>query len=264
MFNRLHPVLSSGFALTLLLCFFLRTCGRAQIVNIEDQRRKLDSLGWTGQVELGGKVARNRNRVITLSSGLRFDWRGPQANILLLADYRLVQVDDNNGLNAGFLHLRYGYALAEDDRWRWESFTQVQYNEQLRLTLRWLLGSGLRRRLFQEAEARAYVGILYMYEYDELAETDLLYRDHRLSSYLTFSLQPLKGLTLASTNYYQPRLPDFSDARFSSVGTATFALTRLLALNARFSLTHDPRASRDLPDIPATTFALTTGLRLNF
>lgn len=247
---------------TLLLTVFLCTCVRAQIVNIEDKRKPLDSLGWFGQLDLTGSLTKNNNTVLTAGGGLRLDRLGKKGNVLFLSDYRLVQVSGDNALNAGFVHLRYGYELA--DGWRWESFMQVQYNEQLRLTARFLVGTGMRRRLYKQGSSRAYLGILYMYEYDELADSDIFYRDHRLSSYFTINLRLSDQLRLANTTYYQPRLPDFNLTRVSSVTNLELALSSHLRVTTNFSLTHDARVNRDLPDVPATTFKWVNGVRWVF
>lgn len=249
---------------TLLLVLLLCTCVRAQIVNIEDKRRALDSLGWFGQLDLTGNLTKNSNRVITAGGNLRLDRLGQRGNVLFLADYKLVAVDGSNALNAGFLHARYGYEPAGRDGWRWETFTQLQYNEQLRLNLRFLAGSGLRRRLYRTGESRAYLGVLYMFEYDELDGSTITYRDHRLSNYLTFNWRASALLQLASTTYYQPRLPDFRDTRMSTVASVTLTATRRLRFTSRFTLTHDARITRDLPDVPATNYSWLNGLRWTF
>ncbi|MFK8162244.1 MAG: DUF481 domain-containing protein [Lewinella sp.] len=248
--------------LPLLLLLVVCTCGRAQIVNIEDKRKALDSLGWFGQVDLNGSLTKNNNTVVTTGGSLRLDRLGKKGNVLFLSNYRLVQVSGNNALNSGFAHLRYGYE--PKDRWRWETFTQVQYNEQLRLTLRFLAGVGIRRRLYKGKGSRAYLGILYMYEYDELADSDIFYRDHRLSNYLTLRIKLSNNLSLANTTYYQPRLPEFNLARVSTITNLAFAITNRIRFTTNFSLTHDARVARDLPDIPATTYKWVNGVRWVF
>jgi len=250
--------------LTLLLSICFSTCGRAQIVNIEDKRKALDSLGWFGQLDLSGNINKNNNQVITLGGALRLDRLGKRGNVLVLADYRLVTIDNNNALNAGFLHARYGYEPKGGDGWRWEAFSQIQYNEQLRLTMRFLTGTGIRRRLYRNKGSRAYLGILYMYEYDELKASSIIYRDHRLSNYLTLSIRPLPNVSVASTTYYQPRLPDFNDTRVSSVFSLNLDVTESIRFNTKFSLTYDARVTRDLPDVPETNYTWVNGIRLNF
>ena len=249
--------------LSLLLFPMACTCVLAQIVNIEDQRVSLDTLGWHGRIDLGANLTKNTNSVTTLSGSVRLDRLGQKANVLLLADYKLIQVSGANAVNAGFLHARYGYELK--DPWRWESFTQLQYNEQLRLTARWLIGTGIRRRLYRtKGNNRAYFGLLYMYEYDEISESDIFYRDHRLSGYLTFRYPFGETLTLANTTYYQPRLPDFTVPRISSVTNISVSVTTRLQLTSNFSLTFDERINRDVAEVPATTYQWTNGLRYVF
>jgi len=111
--------------LSLLFILIFCTCGRAQIVNIEDKRKALDSLGWYGQVDVNGSLTRNNNTVVTAGGALRLDRLGQKSNVLFLADYRLVQVSGKNATNAGFGHARYGWE--PKDGWRWEAFTQLQY-----------------------------------------------------------------------------------------------------------------------------------------
>ena len=248
-----------------LLCgFFLCTGVRAQIVNIEDKRQTLDTFGWAGQLDLAGGLTQNTQRVVTGNAGLRLDHRGKQHNFLLLADYRLVQVSGDNALNAGFGHVRYGWEPPGRDGWRWESFSQVQYDERLRLDVRFLLGTGIRRRLYRRGDWRGYLGVLYMYEYDELSRQNIFYRDHRLSNYLTLAFSPRAGVRVASTTYYQPRLPDFNLARLSTVTTLSLQLAGKFSFTTRLALTQDKRVSQDLPEVPATTYAWTNGLRYAF
>ncbi len=238
------------------------TCVRAQLVNIEDQRRGFDTLGWYGQVDLGGNLTKNSTKVLSLNGNVRVDRKGKKQSLLALADYNLVRISGDNALNAGFLHFRYAYYLS--DRWRWETFTQVQYNEQLRLGLRTLVGTGPRLKLLAVGQNRVYVGVLYMYEYDEVAEGSILYRDHRLSSYLSFSLYPLPNLTLSNTTYYQPVIPDFRQPRLSSITSLSLQLTDRLAFNTKYSITQDALISQGLPDVPATSYEWTNGLRYSF
>ncbi|MEL7160862.1 MAG: DUF481 domain-containing protein [Bacteroidota bacterium] len=214
------------------------------------------------QIDLGGNINKNTRLVTTLKGALRLDRLGERGNVLALLDYRLVSVGKDNALNAGFAHLRYGYEPR--DKWRIETFTQIQNNEQLRLNFRFLAGFGLRRRLYESEGNRAYLGVLYMYEYDELARSEIAYRDHRLSNYLTFKFPIGNNVTLASTTYYQPRLPNFTFARVSTVATLNLSITSNLRFNSSYSLTHDARVTRDLPDVPATIYSWINGLRWSF
>ncbi|WP_116127534.1 DUF481 domain-containing protein [Lewinella sp. IMCC34183] len=234
----------------------------AQIVNIEDQRRGFDTIGWYGRIDLGGNLTKNRNSVLSLNGTVRVDRKGRKVALLGLADYKLVQVSGDNALNAGFGHLRYAYYLS--DKIRWETFGQVQYNEQIRLQLRTLAGTGPRLKLLSVDRNRVYVGTLYMYEYDEVASGEIIYRSHRLSSYLSFNLYPFEQLSISNTTYYQPILPDFRQPRISTTTTLALRLTTRLSVTSNFSLTHDPLLNQGLPDVPNTTYEWINGLSYNF
>jgi len=256
--------MSIKFAIQLVLLFAVLpcTCVRAQIVNIEDKRKGFDTVGWYGQIDVGANLAKNKDQVINLSGAVRIDRKGRRQALLAIADYRLVQVSGTNGLNAGFGHLRYAYYLS--DKWRWEAFTQVQYNEQLRLGLRTLVGTGPRLKLISFDDNRVYIGLLYMYEYDEVAERSFIYRDHRLSAYLSFSLYPTDNLSLSNTTYYQPVIKDFRMPRLSSITSASVKITDRLAATSRFRITYDELLNQGLEDVPSTTYEWTNGLRYSF
>ncbi|WP_116108167.1 DUF481 domain-containing protein [Lewinella sp. IMCC34191] len=250
------------FRLVFLGLVLAGTHASAQIVNIEDQRKGFDSIGWYGQIDLGGSLTRNVNQVVTGNGAIRIDRKGNTNSLLGIADYKLVQVSGDNAVNAGFGHLRHAYYLG--DKWRWETFGQLQYNEQIRLQLRGLLGTGPRLKLLSIDDNRIYIGTLYMYEYDEVAEGDIIYRSHRLSSYLSFNVYPWEQLSISNTTYYQPILPDFRLPRLSTVTSLSLQLTNRLSVQTRFSLTHDPLLNQGLPDVPNTTYDWVNGLRYQF
>ncbi len=252
---RLHP-----WIICSLLSLLSQWCG-AQIVNIEDRRQRHDTLGWFGQLDLGLSWTQNIGSVLTVSAGARLDRVAPRNNWILIGSYQVVRAADQNFINDGFGHLRHGRPI--NDWLTWETFGQLQYNERLRLNLRALAGTGPRLRLLEREATQAYFGMTYMYEYDELASSEIFYRDHRLSNYLSLNAQPAAGLKIAHTTYYQPRLPDFDFARVSSVTTLTFGISRRLSFTSRFSVTHDGLISRDIEDVPGTTYAWVNGLRVN-
>ena len=249
--------------LLLLLLALHLPCPRvpAQIVNIEDKRRTFDERGTYGNVDLGGSLNKNNNTVVTLNGALRVDRVRERTEVLLLADYRLVQVSGDNALNSGFGHLRFGYDLSE--AWRWETFTQVQYSEQLRLRLRFLLGSGPRLRLYEREGRRAYLGVLAMYEYDEVAEGKFIYQDFRASSYLTLAVTLYENVNLSNTTYYQPVLYNWQ-SRISSVTGIEISLGERLSLTSNYSITHDARLVQGIEGVPPTTYSWTNGLRFRW
>lgn len=254
MFLRLHLILT-----LLLLPVFLFS----QIVNIEDRRVIRDSSGWYGQLDLGGNFTKNSSEVLSINGGLRLDRVTQSLNqILFLANYRVVRAGGSNFLNAGFSHLRYDIRLGK--KTELEFFTQIQYDEKIRLSLRWLLGTGPRLQLAGGDKGSIYLGILYMYEYDELRNASIHFHDHRISSYLSLNWKLTDKATLANITYFQPRLLQFNQNRLNSSTRIFVGITDKLGLTSRFNMTFDARINDIFPEVPALTFNWQNGLRLRF
>jgi len=234
----------------------------AQIVNIEDKRRQLDTTAFLGQVDLGGQLTQNTSKVLTLSLALRLDRQTQRHMYLLLANYNLVSVNTDRFINDGFGHLRYGRRLTT--HWTWESFGQLQYNRRLRIGLRGLLGSGPRLQLTRDEQLELAVGLLYMFEYNELNEGAVVRRDHRLSSYLSVHYHPKDYLSFNSTSYYQPLLGSWDSGRFSTVNTLSLSVSDYLKLTSSFSLVYDGLLARLAEGVPPTTYQWQNGLRFQF
>lgn len=249
--------------LSLALAGGIATSLVGQIVNIEDRRVIQDSVGWAGQIDLGGNLTRNRNRVLNLNAELRLDrLTRRREKLLLLGSYRVVRAGQNSFLNAGFGHLRYGRELSE--RVSWEAFTQIQYDQQIQLKLRLLAGTGPRLRVADGDKAKLFIGLLYMREYNELRDRPLILRDHRLSNYLSLDWRINPQIRLNNTTYFQPRLPDFNQVRLSSGTSLQFNFTTNLSLRSTFNATLDERVNDIFPEVPALTFTWANGLRWRF
>ena len=250
--------------LYVLLLSLLPTALLAQIVNIEDKRAApLDSVGWKGQFDAGINLVENGRQVLTMNGRLTLQYQRYRHTWLSFSDYALVRAAGQDLVDQGFQHLRYNYELSE--RWTYEAFAQIQYNERLLIGLRQLLGTGLRLQVLQtEADRGLHVGLAYMYEYDEVAERTIFHRDHRLSSYVSFRVKPTPTLQLAGTSYYQPLLSDFGTYRVSTRNQATLTITERLSFTTTFELTYDARLREDAPTVPAVVYKWVNGLRYQF
>ena len=159
--------------------------------------------------------------------------------------------------------MRYNYEI--NKRLEYEIFTQAQFNNQVRLKLRVLAGTGLRFQLYQAEKQKVYFGLSYMYEYDEIeivSEVVSFFHDHRMSTYLSASIQPfLDNVTISNTTYYQPVLTNFSDVRLSSQTSLTFLLSKRLRFSTIFSITNDTRVPEN---VPATYYSVRNGIRWDF
>ena len=100
-----------------------------------------------------------------------------------------------------------------------------------------------------------------MYEYEELLDPIVFHKDHRISSYFSFSLYPASAVSLVSTLYVQPLLRDARDYRISNESTLVLAITKKLNLNATFKYAFD---SRPPEGVPTNTYSFSNGIELEF
>ena len=248
----------------LLFLFFFIGKNTAQIVNIEDRRSTLtDTSGWFGYLGLGVNLIKNNRSVTNVSGNLRAEYLQGKYRVLLLTDYNLIRADKESFIDNGFQHFRLNYKI--NKRLTHELFSQIQFNNQVRIKLRGLLGTGLRIRILKEGKQKVYWGLSYMYEYNEIEIVDevvTIFRDHRMSTYLSMTLYPFtEDFSISNTTYYQPVITNFSDVRLSSQTALRFAISKRLVFSAIFSITNDTRVPEN---IPATYYSLKNGIRWEF
>lgn len=249
---------------TITCMLLLNCCVVAQIVNIEDKRGEItDTAAWLGHLDVKFDLVENGNSIISINGNLRLEHLRKRHFYLCLSNYNLGKIEDSDFINQGFQHFRYNYELKK--KVTLEAFTQVQYNEKIKLRFRWLLGTGPRFELFRNEKNKAYFGTLFMYEYDEeyFKETREVnfHRDHRLSTYVSFQIKPTKTISIAGTTYFQPVLTEFSDLRISSQTSFNFDISSNWGFSSAFSITYDS----DVPEgVVNTIYQWTNGLRWNF
>lgn len=248
----------------------------AQVVNTEKLRRDQKTQGWFFDAELTFGATRN-----TAGQTLRFGTRtrleylhgkhkyllAGQANVTQFLNVDVPGSVPKNFTNMRFIHLRYNYSMSK--RITWEAFSQAQFNQIQLIRLRWLTGTGPRIQLLQTDSSRLYLGLIYMYEYEEEflrtteprpTEIDDINRDHRLSTYISASYRKSDAFVIDHITYFQPNLTELADFRISSETTLTVTLTQKVSLKTYFQYIYDTRPPD--PAVPLTMYQLSTGLSL--
>jgi hypothetical protein len=212
---------------------------------------------------LNANFVENTKSITTIGGEIRLEYLKEKFRILSLSNYNLIRANKERFIDNGFQHLRFNYHLKP--RLDYEFFSQAQFNNQVRITFRGLIGTGLRFRFIKNERGNAYLGMAYMFEYDEIkiVENEISkFRDHRMSSYLSLNVQPFsKSFSISNTTYYQPVLTKFSDVRLSSQTSLKFVISKQLTFTSIFSITNDTRVPEN---VPATYYSLRNGIRLNF
>lgn len=258
---RIHIYLA-GICVSLLFLLSGNTA-EAQIVNIEDRRGSIsDTTGIFGRFDAGFYLTENSATVISLRGNLQAELLKKRNDWLLFLNYSRLQTNNSRILDDGYAHLRYNRILRE--RLVWEVFGQAQYNERIQIFFRGLLGTGPRFLVFDDENYAVYAGMAYMFDYEQIADPSIIYRDHRLSSYVSFNLKPSKVVNFAGTFYYQPIITNFSSSRLSGQSSLVLHITRRFSVGVNVSVSHNPRLQEAVLELPATTYSLSNTLRISF
>lgn len=187
----------------------------AQLVNIESKRMQTDSIRFTLRGDLSTSYVNNNGaEVFQIGTNLATQQKSKDLHsiLFLIADYKLIRAGGDDFENAWMAHLRFNREITHF--FRIEAFAQSQVNRILDVTARNLVGGGVRLKLLAKEHARLYWGHAYMYEIEYSDELDLNVRDHRYSTYLSFSANfPNSNVSILNTIYFQPLFRSIQDFR---------------------------------------------------
>ena len=221
---------------------------QAQVTNIEASRVKTDTTGWYGEVNTGFKFVKEVGSVFSLNADVRVQYKTAKDLYLVLGEYNWSGASSKTNTHNAYLHLRYNRKL-KPSFLRWEVFSQYQFNKITRINLRILNGTGPRFKLLGKEKALIYLGVLYMFEYTKELnqENTILYlKEHRNSSYLSFSIFPNNMISILSTSYYQPRLDQWKDYRISNITEFRAKISKKLYIGMAYKFNFDTYPSEGI------------------
>lgn len=232
--RRLHIHLLQILILSLL--FAISATSVFGIVNIETMRTSVTP-GFGGQAEFSASYSSGNTKALDVGYGLGIRFSTPQQTFFFLTRGELREQADDRYAQKAFVHVRYHWR--PESRLSLESFMQLQYDEALRLSSRFLAGGGLRLKVAKSERSVVFFGLAVMYEREEFQAAGgvLPPSDEvaRFSSYLSFNLSSTR-LTFSSITYFQPRVDEFADSRALNQSSIKAPLTEKLALTVNFSL----------------------------
>lgn len=244
--------------LVILLFLAFNTCD-AQVLNIERERIKTDTTGWSGTGKLSFNLIKNTKKFNEGGLRTHLQYKTMRSLYLALTEYELIQSEDDEFSNKGMIHLRYNYKL--NSVFTAEAFTQAQFNKVLNLNFRGLTGAGMRAKILGFNNFRLYTGASYMYEYEEPVHPNPHEYNHRMSSYISFTIKPNQGFSLINTMYFQPLIGDFSDYRISLNLDMVIRISQRLSYITSLEYLSD---NRPLPEMPRNIYSFKNGLLFDF
>lgn len=249
----------------------------SQVVNIENRRLGDGTYGFSGAMNLNFSAQKQKDVLLTFNFRpmLQYKFNSKKDKeitpsdtsasdstkqhqdstkrpvsykhlILLINDLTYTGAKGVTYADFGLSHFRYAYRIKES-AWEWESYTQIQYNKLLLQKVRYILGTGLRVKIFDlkakkndyaDRQIRTTAGTSLFYEYEETRYTNrpigydnAVRWNTYLSTYFNF-----KHVELTSTTYIQPNLFSFKDVKFSGEYSVLFRVTDPFSI--RFSFNH--------------------------
>lgn len=232
-------------------------------VNVEGARARLERRdGLAGQIDLKLALRQGNVNVIDFAAASHLAFhRGRHFGILLSESRFGAQTTWRKGQTTADLaetdarirnrhmgHLRYNYGI-----WKWivaEGFVQLEADEFLLVSTRFLVGTGPRFVAHQGPIVDVAVGTSYMAEYEAL-DGDRLVRQrppatarnwwHRWNTYVAVSIRPGERLRLIVVTYVQPRFDQPQDLRVSADGELALSLSKHWSFKLVAGLDYDSR-----------------------
>ena len=198
-----------------------------------------DTNKWAGKIKIGGSYVKTSTELLTLFLNNHLQYENGKNMFLILTNYKVSKSASESFQNAGTQHFRYNYKI--NKKLTFEAFTQAQYNKLLNVNFRWLLGTGPRYTLLNNGKNKINIAALYMYQYEELTDPQLIHRDHRISSYISMNFKIANHVSFNNTTYFQPKLTEIGDFRVYSQFNLQFSISKSFAFSTAYRLYYDSK-----------------------
>lgn len=243
-------------------------------VNTESLRKTIQAPGFHFNLGANLNMMEGNRNLFQTQIKTRLDQVQPWGHLFLVTNYKMSSKDETVFVNQGFAHLRFMKELTP--RYAGEVFSQLEFNEFIRLNQRTLMGAGVRYKRAgpEQGDTRKHplsmvLGLGLMLEresievgadasagdpvHGELAE--LL----RSSNYFVLAYAPRENINIQSTTYYQVDTRRFQDYRLLSQSLLEVGLSKRLALTSELNLRYDSEPpggvnARDLEYTQGLTF----------
>lgn len=230
-----------------------------QVINIESKQYDAKDTSWHGDIDFAFNLIQNQNQVIAIGNKVNLSHSKNIHTYLFVNEFNFIRANTQNLDYNTYQHLRYKRSIQP-----WlsgEAFAQTQFNQQIGLKFRGLMGAGPRIRLFYSDSMKVFLGPMWMYEYEQTTDESAKNVRNRMSLYLSFQYYRDKHFNFDVVAYYQPDLIDFSDFRLMSEIKAELGITKKLGF--RFSFTQNYN-SKPPPGIPNNLLYVKNGFLYKF
>jgi len=231
-----------------------------QVIHIENRMLAATENGLSGNASLQVNFIQNINNILQTSNLFNVQYVSKEHSVLSVSNYSLTVVNDSRVVNEGYQHFRYNYKVSR--LMTMEGYTQVQFNEVLKMRFRLLTGAGPRFSILENdsVRTRLFAGTSVMAEYEE-ETTGVVNRAMRMSQFLSIGFPFAKIFTVDAIAYYQPDLSFWEDFRTSIEARLEIRITARLTLELRQNVVYDSRPPEGIRHV---FYNLSNGVRYRF
>ncbi|MEA3370593.1 MAG: DUF481 domain-containing protein [Campylobacterota bacterium] len=236
----------------LLLIFTQQLFALVSIVPVEIG----ENPGFHGKTALSLETKRGNTHKDNYKLAIRFDYddkRNYHTWIEMSGEYgESNYVKDTSKL---YLHLRHIQAIGYKNVHA-EGFTQTQNDEFKLIKRRYVLGGGLRFKIFEIFdEGKGYFGAGGFYENIQYTSIDPREHNFRLNSYFAYTIKLGDDSDLSYTAFYQPKINEFSDYVSAQKLELKLHVYKRLFLNFQlaYDVDHNPPIGVEKYDFTQTT-----------
>ncbi|MBL1214564.1 MAG: DUF481 domain-containing protein [Ignavibacteriae bacterium] len=251
------------FALFLFTISFLSTVLYAQ-VNTEKYRSPQNKHGVAGFISISGDIQTGNTDKIEGNLDGGIDWKIENITTFFILESEHQWIDGTRFSNKGLFHIRNVIALTNIISS--EVFGQINYDKNILIAKRALIGGGIRYKLIDFKESDITIGSAYMFEHEKYdLPANALHEKKasvsRWSNYLSAFIKINSILTFGGVIYFQPMFSNFSDHRILNESNLDAALSNDFSLSIDFRLRYDSKP----PDgIKGTDTKTSIGIKYQF
>ncbi|NQT61906.1 MAG: DUF481 domain-containing protein [Candidatus Marinimicrobia bacterium] len=244
-------------------------------VNTESLRKTIQEPGFHFNLGATLNLMDGNRNLFQTQIKTRFDQVQPWGHLFLVSNYKMSSKDETIFVNQGFAHLRFMKKLTPG--YSGEVFSQLEFNEFIRLSQRTLVGAGLRfnhssligRHHSSKAPLSMVFGLGLMLERESIdvgsdaSAGDPVHGDLaellRSSNYFVLAYALRENVNIQFTTYYQVDTKRIQDYRLLSQSLIEVGLGKRLALTSELNIRYDSEApggvkARDLEYTQGLTF----------
>ena len=235
------------------------------IVSMETVHLGKPPEGYSGAFNVDASGAFGNTQTGLVAAGLKLVRQKNPATDFMLVNYQYGESRGVRDKNKAFIHGRHIQQIS--DKYAWEGFAQLSKDEFTRLTLRGLLGAGVRIGLWQSSKlTQGYLGLGGFYEREKLdVDTSTGEDDREIAwrgnMYFVIKSKLNEAVSLLSTTYYQPNLERIADYRAIENASLVSKLTEKLAAKISLDVSHD---SKPPSGVKQTDTTITVGIDVSF